>query len=276
MPFQLTALRVLSILLLTGMTGCATIAPPRTDDPYESFNRRMYAFNDTVDKIAIRPVAVVYKTFTSQNARRVISNFFSNVRMPITIVNDVLQGKPMLALRNTGRFAVNTTVGFLGFLDPASNMRMPPSETDFGVTLARWGLPEGPYLVLPMFGPTTGRDVFRLPVDSQFDPIAYYARSNDLKYNVEFLPSAFYLITLRASGLDAEAMLEGNYDPYVFLRDAYRQRRVYTIYDGQPPASVIETMQGQGVDGDDIDVDALLEEQRLYEKGQNTKQPPAR
>ena len=127
-----------------------------------------------------------------------------------------------------------------------------------------------------MFGPTTGRDVFRLPVDSQFDPIAYYARNNDLKYSAEFLPSAFYLITLRASGLDAEALLEGNYDPYIFLRDAYRQRRVYTIYEGQPPASVIETMQGQGVGGDDIDVDALLEEQRKYENAQKAKQPPVR
>ena len=276
MPFQHLAPRLISLVLLMSVVGCATIAPPRTDDPYESFNRRMYAFNDAVDKVAIRPAAVAYRTFTSQNARRVISNFFSNVRMPITIVNDVLQGKPVRALRNTGRFAVNTTVGFLCFLDPASNMRMPPSETDFGVTLARWGLPEGPYLVLPMFGPTTGRDVFRLPVDSQFDPIAYYARNNDLKYSAEFLPSAFYLITLRASGLDAEALLEGNYDPYIFLRDAYRQRRVYTIYEGQPPASVIETMQGQGVGGDDIDVDALLEEQRKYENAQKAKQPPVR
>ena len=276
MPFRHLAYCLIACLVLAAVCGCATIAPPRTDDPYESFNRRMYAFNDTVDRVAIRPAAVAYKTFTSQNARRVISNFFSNARMPITIVNDVLQGKAWLAVRNTGRFVVNTTAGFLGFLDPASNMRMPPSETDFGVTLARWGLPEGPFLVLPMVGPTTGRDVFRLPVDSQFDPLAYYARNNDLRYNAEFLPSAFYLVALRASGLDAEAMLEGNYDPYVFLRDAYRQRRLYTIYEGQPPASVIETMQGQGVDGDDIDVDGLLEEQRQYEKAQKTKQPPAR
>lgn len=271
MPFRPLARAITASLILAAVAGCATIAKPRTDDPYENFNRRMYAFNDTVDKVAIRPAAVAYKTFTSQNARRVISNFFSNVRMPITIVNDVLQGRPLLAARNTGRFAVNTTAGFLGFLDPASRLRMPPSETDFGVTLARWGLPEGPFLVLPLFGPTTGRDVFRLPVDSQFDPLAYYAREHDLKYNVEFLPSAFYLVTLRASGLDAEALLEGNYDPYVFLRDAYRQRRLYTIYDGQPPASVIETMQGAG--NDDIDVDELLEQQRQYEKSQQGKKP---
>ena len=271
MPFRPLFRVIVASLVLAAVTGCATIAKPRTDDPYESFNRNMYAFNDRVDKIAIRPVAVAYRTFTSQNVRRLVSNFYSNVRMPITIANDVLQGKAGLALRNTGRFAVNTTVGFLGFLDPASRMRIPPIETDFGFTLARWGLPEGPYLLRPIFGPTTGRDVFRLPVDSYFDPLAYYARNNDLRYHAEFLPSAFYLITLRASGLDAEAMLEGNYDPYVFLRDAYRQRRLYTIYEGQPPASVIETMQGVGDDG--IDVDALLQEQHKYEKSQQAKQP---
>lgn len=271
MPLRPLFRVVVASLFLAAVTGCATIAKPRTDDPYETFNRRMYAFNDRVDKVAIRPAAVAYRTFTSQNVRRLVGNFFSNVRMPITIVNDVLQGKAVLAARNTGRFAVNTTLGFLGFLDPASRMRMPPSETDFGVTLARWGLPEGPYLVLPMFGPTTGRDVFRLPVDSQFDPLAYYARNNSFNYHAEFLPSASYLITLRASGLDAEALLEGNYDPYVFLRDAYRQRRLYTIYEGQPPASMIETMQGVG--DDEIDVDALLEEQRKFEKSQKGSQP---
>lgn len=271
MPFRPLSRVIVASLVLAAVAGCATIAKPRTDDPYESFNRRMYAFNDRVDKLAIRPAAVAYRTFTSQNVRRLVSNFYSNVRMPITIVNDVLQGKAGLAARNTGRFAVNTTVGFLGFLDPASRMRMPPSETDFGVTLARWGLPEGPFLVLPVLGPTTGRDVFRLPVDSYFDPLATYARNNDFKYNAQFLPSAFYLITLRASGLDAEALLEGNYDPYVFLRDAYRQRRLYTIYEGQPPASVIETMQGVGDDG--VDVDALLEEQHKYEQSQKPKPP---
>lgn len=258
-----------ALALIALITGCASIAPPRTDDPYEKFNRRMYAFNDRVDKIAIRPVAVTYRTITTPNMRRVISNFFSNVRMPVTIANDVLQGKGMLALRNTGRFAVNTTLGFAGLFDPASKMSMPPSATDFGVTLARWGLPEGPYLVLPMLGPTTGRDIFRIPVDSYFDPLSWYRKEHDLKYEFEYFPSVFYLITLRASAIDAESLLEGTYDPYVFFRDAYRQRRLYTIYDGQPPASVIETMQGVG--DDDVDVDALLEQQRQYEQTQAGK-----
>ncbi len=271
MPPRLLFRVALASSVLAVSVGCATIAKPRTDDPYESFNRRMYAFNDQVDKIAIRPVAVAYRTFTSQNARRVISNFFSNVHMPITIANDVLQGKAGLALRNTGRFAVNTTVGFLGFLDPASQLKMPPSQTDFGVTLARWGLPEGPFLVLPLLGPSTGRDLFRVPVDRYFDPLSYYASANSFRYHAEYAPIGFYFITLRASALDAESLLEGTYDPYVFLRDAYRQRRLYTIYEGQPPASVIETMQGVGDDG--VDVDALLDEQRKYENSQKDTPP---
>lgn len=269
MPLHRLSRTVAAALLVALTAGCASIAPPRTDDPYENFNRRMYAFNDRVDKVAIRPVAVTYRTITTPNMRRVVSNFFSNVRMPITIANDVLQGKGKLALRNTGRFAVNTTLGFAGFFDPASKMRMPPSATDFGVTLARWGLPEGPYLVLPLLGPTTGRDIFRLPVDSYFDPISWYRKEHNLKYEFEYFPSVFYLITLRASAIDAESLLEGTYDPYVFFRDAYRQRRLYTIYDGQPPASVIETMQGANDDG--IDVDALLEQQRAYEQKQTGK-----
>lgn len=269
MPFHRLSRAVAVIAFAAFLAGCASISPPRTDDPYENFNRRMYAFNDRVDKVAIRPVAVTYRAVTTPNLRRAINNFFSNVRMPITIANDVLQGKAMLALRNTGRFAVNTTLGFAGLFDPASMMKMPPSETDFGVTLARWGLPEGPYLVLPLLGSTTGRDLFRLPMDSYFDPLGWYRREHDLKYEFEYFPTVFYLITLRASAIDAESLLEGTYDPYVFFRDAYRQRRLYTIYDGQPPASVIEKMQGVG--DDDIDVDALLEQQRQYEEEQARK-----
>jgi len=245
------------------LAGCS-IAKPRTDDPWEGFNRKMYAFNDTADKAVIRPVAVAYRKVTSANMRRIVSNFFSNIRMPITIVNDLLQAEPKEALRNTGRFAINTTLGFAGLFDPASKMKLPPSETDFGVTLAKWGLPEGPYLVLPLVGSTTVRDVWRLPADRALDPLGWYARHHDLKFHAEELPSLMYLVTLRARGLDAESLLDGVYDPYVFYRDAYRQRRLYDIYGGEPPAEVIDLLQGTGTD--DVDIDQLLDEQRAYEK----------
>jgi phospholipid-binding lipoprotein MlaA len=258
---------IVPALLAIALGGCA-VAKPRNDDPWEGFNRKMYAFNDAADKTVIRPVAAGYRKITSANVRRVIGNFYDNIKMPITIVNNVLQGDPRRAARNTGRFVVNTTVGFVGLFDPASEMNLPLDETDFGVTLAKWGVPDGPYLVLPLVGSTTVRDFWRLPVDQYFDPLQWYADEHDFNYNAEYLPSVFYLVTLRARGIEAEGLLEGVYDPYVFYRDAYRQRRLYEIFDGQPPEQYIEQMQGV----DDSDVDQLLNEQHQYEKSLQQKQ----
>ncbi len=266
LPVPLRAGALAACLVM--LAGCA-IAKPRTDDPWEGFNRRMYAFNQAADKVAIRPAAVAYRKVTTSNMRRIVANFFANIRMPITIVNDILQVEPKAALRNTGRFAINTTLGFAGLFDPASNMKLPPDETDFGVTLAKWGVPEGPYLVLPLVGSTSARDVWRLPADRALDPLGWYASEHDLKFHAQELPGMMYLVTLRARGLDAEGLLDGVYDPYVFYRDAYRQRRLYDIYDGQPPAEIIEQMQGT----DDIDIDQLLDEQRAYEQKNGDNKP---
>ena len=246
------------------LAGCASVPLPRTDDPLQNFNRKMYAFNRTADKVAIRPVAVAYRKVTTPGAREHISDFFSNVRLPITIINDLLQAHPVDALKSTGRLAVNTTLGLLGFFDPASRMNLPRDETDFGVTLAHWGVPEGPFLVIPLVGPTTARDLWRLPVDSWFDPLSWYAREHDFTLHAQYLPSLAYLITLRSRGIDAEDFLNSAYDPYIFARDAYRQKRIHEIYHGNPPASVIERFQGVGDDSDDID--QLLEQQHAYEK----------
>ncbi|MEO8459827.1 MAG: VacJ family lipoprotein [Dokdonella sp.] len=262
-----TRLPVQVLLIAAVLAGCS-VAPPRSDDRFEPFNRKVYAFNDTLDKALIRPAAVVYRKVTTPDIRRLLSNFFANVRMPITIANDVLQAEPKLALRNTGRFAINTTLGFAGFFDPASEMKLPRNETDFGITLAKWGLPDGPYLVLPLIGSTSGRDVFRLPVDSYFfDPMSAYARNHDFAYHAQEYPSIVYLVTLRSSGIEAEGLLEGVYDPYVFYRDAYRQRRLYALYNGEPPREYIDKVQGV----DEIDVDQLLEQQREYEEKQGDK-----
>jgi phospholipid-binding lipoprotein MlaA len=258
----------LLVLCVAVVAGCA-IAKPRTDDPWEGFNRKVYAFNNAADKAVIRPVAVGYRKITSANVRRLVSNFFANIKLPITVANDILQADPRSAARNTGRFAINTTIGFAGFFDPASELKLPPDETDFGVTLAKWGLPEGPYIVLPLIGPTTGRDFWRLPVDTYFDPLSWYSDSHSFRWHAEYFPSALYLITLRARGVEAESLMKGIYDPYVFYRDAYRQRRLYDIYDGQPPAEVMEEMQGTS----GVDVDKLLDEQHSYEQKQK---PPSR
>jgi phospholipid-binding lipoprotein MlaA len=249
--------------LLILLAGCAT-PMPRKDDPHEAFNRKMFAFNQFADRVAIRPVAVGYRKITNQKTRTLISNFFANVESPITIANDVLQANPKEAFKATSRLVINTTIGLLGFFDPASELSIDASTTDFGVTLARWGVPEGPYLVLPLIGSTTGRDVVSFPIDRYlFDPLSWYARSHEFNLHAEYLPTVAYLVTVRSSAMDAEGLLEGAYDPYVFYRDAYRQRRLYKIYRGEPPMEVIQSMQGV----EDVeDSDKLLEEQEQYEK----------
>lgn len=258
--------RVLPILALALLAGCQ-IAPPRTDDPLEHFNRKSYAVNNAIDKAVIRPVAVGYRKITNQPVRRAFSDFFTNIKMPVTVANDILQARPKQAVQSTGRFLVNLTLGVGGFFDPASQLGLPLNETDFGITLARWGVPEGPYVVIPLIGPTTARDVWRIPVDGYFfDPLSIYARNHDFKYHQEYVPQLMYLVTLRSRAIDVESFLDSAYDPYVFIRDAYRQQRLYSIYDGSPPDAVIQQMQG--LDEKGFDPDELLDEQHKWENKQ--------
>ena len=257
-PSRQTILLLIAVLL----AGCAT-PMPRKDDPYENFNRKMYDFNAFADRVAIRPVAVGYRKITNETTRRLISNFFANIESPITIANDLLQANPKEAFKATTRLVINTTVGILGLFDPASEMSIDASTTDLGVTLAKWGVPEGPYLVLPLFGSTTVREAFAFPVDRYlFDPLSWYSAGHSFQLDVHFAPTFVYLVTLRSSAIDAEGLLEGVYDPYVFYRDAFRQRRLYKIYRGNPPMEAIQSLQGV----EDVDVDALLKEQEKYEQ----------
>ena len=272
-PLRLLALRLLPLLAIALLAGCS-IAKPRTDDPHEQFNRKVYAFNDSLDQAVIRPVAVGYRKVTNPPVRRAVSDFFTNIKMPITVANDLLQARPLQAARSTGRFLVNLTLGVGGFFDPASQLGLPLEDNDFGVTLARWGVPEGDFLMLPFVGPTTVRDVWRLPVDSYFfDPLSYFSRNHDFHYGQYYIPQVLYLVTIRSRAIDAESFLKSAYDPYVFLRDAYRQQRIYRIYDGNPPAEVIEQMQG--LKEKNFDPDELLNEQHQWEQKQSQQQPAA-
>ena len=269
--FRSLLTRSLPLVAVALLTGCA-IAKPRTDDPHEKFNRSMYAFNDSLDKAVIRPVAVGYRKVTTTGIRRSVSDFFTNIRMPITVANDLLQARPKEAAQSSGRFIVNLTFGLGGLFDPASQLGIPLDETDFGITLARWGVPEGSFLMLPFFGPTTMRDVWRMPVDGYFfDPLSYFARNNSYDYGQEYLPQVLYLITLRSSAIDAESFLNSAYDPYAFIRDAYRQQRLYMIYRGNPPEDVIEQMQG--LKDKNFNPEELLEEQEKWQEKQPPEQP---
>lgn len=244
----------------------------------QNFNRKMFKFNMFADKVAIRPVAKAYVRVTGPKGREHISDFFTNLRTPVTIANEVLQGRPGPALDSTARFLINSTAGVLGFFDPATHLDVPQHTTDFGVTLAHWGVPEGPYLVLPFVGPTTLRDVWRLPVDSYFDPLGWYARDHSFKWHAQYAPSLFYLVTLRASALPLDSILDSSYDPYAFMRDAYRQHRLYEIYYGNPPMSAIEELQGTSPSQEnDQNIDQLLQQQQQYEKthGVNKNAAPA-
>lgn len=261
--------RTLILSLLVLLAGC-TIAEPRTDDPWQGFNRHTYAINQTLDKAVIRPMAVGYRKITNPPVRRAVTDFFTNIRMPITIANDLLQGRPGAALKNSGRFLINLTLGLGGFFDPASGLGLPLETTDFGVTLARWGVPDGPYLVLPLFGPTTARDFWQIPVDGYFfDPISIYTEHHRFDLHAELLPQFLFLVNLRASAIDAESFLKSAYDPYVFVRDAYRQRRLYKIYLGNPPLEVIQDLQG--LDNAEFDPEQLLLEQQQWEESHDVK-----
>ncbi len=243
--------------------GCATVPAPRTDDPYEKFNRKMYAFNQAVDEAALRPAAVAYRKVTSQAARQAIANFFENVETPVIIGNDVLQWRPKEATLATSRLVINSTIGILGFFDPASRMGIHVDDTDFGVTLARWGVGEGPYLVLPILGSSSARDAWRVPVDSfLLNPLFYFSNTHTLRYGAQYAPTLAYFVTLRSAAIETEPLLQNAYDPYLFYRDAYRQHRIYKIYGDDPPASVIKALQGD----DDGESERLLEEQHAFEK----------
>ena len=263
--------RGLALLAVALLAGCA-IAPPRTDDPLQKVNRKVYAFNDTLDKAVLRPAAVGYRKVTTPGVRRSVDNFFTNIELPVTVANDLLQARPSRALGNTGRFFINLTVGVGGLFDPATKMGLPLQTTDFGITLARWGMPDGDFVMLPLLGPSTLRDMWRYPVDGYFfDPLSLIAKNHGFNFGEYYLPQVLYVVSMRAQLIDAEGFLQTAYDPYAFMRDAYRQRRLYLLYDGNPPAAVIDKLQG--VDQQGFDPDELLEQQKQWEQQHSTSKP---
>ena len=235
MTIQATAHRRISLsamlLGLALLAGCASVASPDPRDPWESYNRSMSKFNDTVDDALIKPVATVYKEVLPQPVRTGVGNFFGNLGDAWSFVNQVLQAKPEGALHSFWRVVINTTMGLGGVLDPASEMRLQRQREDFGQTLGRWGVPPGPYFVLPILGSSTVRDSVALPVDVYGQPLS---QVNDV--SVRNSLRATELVDTRARLLQASDLLESAaLDPYAFRRDAYLQKRRNDIYDGNPP-----------------------------------------
>ncbi|MDR1969068.1 MAG: VacJ family lipoprotein [Burkholderiaceae bacterium] len=221
----------LAPLMLALLAGCATVAHPDPRDPWEGYNRGMSKFNDAVDGAILKPVATAYHDVVPQPIRTGVGNFFSNLGDIWSFVNNVLQGKPEGALSSFWRVAINTTIGLGGFLDPATEMRLQRHRQDFGQTLGYWGVPAGPYLVLPLLGSSSLRDTAALPVDIQGGVIGHI---HDVPVRNSL--HATQLVDGRSQLLGAGELLDAAaLDPYAFRRDAYLQKRYNDIYDGNPP-----------------------------------------
>jgi len=220
------AVAFLAALLLA---GCATTGG--NADPWEGMNRKTFAFNEKLDTAVLKPVATTYKKVVPEFAREGVNNFFDNLEDIGTSLNNVLQGKPGQGLSDAGRFVVNSTLGVFGLWDVATPMGLEKHYEDFGQTLGVWGVQSGPYLVLPLLGPSTARDAPAKIVD----PSWYYSTYVD--------PEGLYwgLWTLdkvrtRANLLGAGSVLDqAALDKYNFIRDAWLQRRRSQVYDGNPP-----------------------------------------
>lgn len=184
-----------------------------------------------LDKAVMRPIAKEYTRVTPKGVRAHIHDFFTNLVMPVTIVNDLLQLKPIHAVKDTGRFLTDSTIGLAGFFHPATRWGMPPHYEDFGITLARWGVPSGPYVVLPFFGPSDLRDALGLYTDSYATPVRYF--DNIKLRNGVLMGQA---VDTRAQYLDYDQMLRQAYDPYALMRSAYFQNRDHTIRQNIPGA----------------------------------------
>ncbi len=213
------------------LSACASQESARTaTDPMEPLNRAIYQVNDVPDRYLLKPVARGYRTVLPNVVRRGIGNFFDNLTTPRSMINNFLQGKPSRGGSDLGRFLLNSTIGIGGLFDVASAVGYDVYNEDFGQTLAVWGVPNGPYIMIPFFGPSTLRDGIAFPLDWQANPLIHY---DDSSIRDKLL--VLRAIELRARLLAADQLITGSPDPYVTVRESYLQNREYQVYDGDPP-----------------------------------------
>jgi phospholipid-binding lipoprotein MlaA len=259
MPSAFMPIRVLflsAIMAVSLLSGCASTGNPR--DPLEPINRGVYQFNEGVDNILLKPVAQVYQGVLPPFVRTGVSNFFSNINDVLVALNNLLQGKVVNAASDVGRLVVNTTAGLLGFIDVATHIGLEKHDEDFGQTLGYWGIGSGPYLVLPLFGPSSARDAIARIVDRRGDLLTYVDPTRDRNQLW-----AARIINRRSELLGTSKILEtAALDPYEFLRDAYLQRRRNMVYDGNPPR-------------DDDDDTEIRVKPRPEQKSENSPFPPS-
>lgn len=226
---------------LSLLVGCASTTAPKAD-PWEGLNRSTFAFNEAVDKVVLKPIAQGYEAVTPQFARSGVSNAFSNVGDVGNGLNNLLQGKPAAAFSDLGRLLVNSTLGILGLFDVATPMGLDKSNEDFGQTLGKWGVGSGPYLVLPLMGPSTLRDTIGRIPDS---------RATSYSRRIEHVPTrnvtlGLDIIRIRAELLGTSKTLdEATLDKYQFLRDAFLQRRLNQVMDGKVTQAQREKLEAE-------------------------------
>jgi len=228
--------------------GCAT-APPASDqaavvefqkinDPIEPANRNIFAVNKFLDTALIKPVATAYRDYTPDFFQRSIRNVLNNLRTPVIFFNDIMQGQFKRAGVTLGRFLINSTIGVAGIGDPATDFGLPFHNEDFGQTLAVWGMDEGPYVMLPIFGPSNPRDTVGLIVDILIDPLNWWASNTDREW-IPIARSGVRAVDSRSRNIDALDDLEkSSLDFYAAIRSLYRQRRVDEISNGEGSANM--------------------------------------
>ena len=218
------------IMMLSGCASTQYVADER--DPWQGFNRTMYGFNDGLDRALLKPAAKGYQAIAPDFVETGVRNFFENIKEVSVAVNNLLQGKVTNSISDVGRFAVNSTIGILGFFDVASSMGMTKHDEDFGQTLGAWGMDSGPYIMWPLFGPSTLRDSPSLVVDRVLlNPLTYV----EIKTGERIAVIALNIVSVRAELLSLEETVEGiSTDKYTFIREAYLDRRDFLVNDGSP------------------------------------------
>ena len=216
--------QLLVLLLMITVSACMKKGS-NPDDPYETLNRETFKFNGAFDRTVLKPPAKLYKAALPPQVRLGISNVYDNLHMVPTVANDLLQGEWLFAIKDTWRFAINSTLGVAGVFDVAAKCSLPPHSNDLGLTFARWGDKRSPYLVIPFLGPSTIRDGVGMLYDYNVFTVYPYIRPYKLQYGLIGLR----YIDLRAELFDTERLLQQALDPYSFVRDAYLQHRNHLI-----------------------------------------------
>lgn len=222
-----------AVALLASLLGaCANVpAEQRADsDPWEPLNRTLYSVNTGIDKVSLKPLAKGYEKVMPRPMRNGVSNFMDNLLTPASAFNNLLQGKPAYGVTELARFVFNSTLGIGGLFDVATAGGLEARPEDFGQTAAVWGVPDGPYVMLPLLGPKTLRDAVMTPLDMLSNPLYHYEVTS-----VRDKLVVLRLIDLRYRLLAIDKLLEGSKDKYITLRESYLQNREYEVYDGYPP-----------------------------------------